>query len=122
MTTFSDAPAEGEFALGHGHYGRVYGWHPDRELNPQYDGIPDIERAGIVVRHPAFSREPAGLEPGVECASSATFDVPGAEVLKADPAHRWQVESWDPLTLSPSLLCRRCGDHGHIVNGEWRPA
>jgi hypothetical protein len=23
------------------------------------------------------------------------------------------------LTLSPSLLCMRCGDHGFIRNGKW---
>ena len=34
----------------------------------------------------------------------------------------WRVESWEPLTLSPSLLCKTCGDHGHIRNGKWEPA
>ena len=33
----------------------------------------------------------------------------------------WNVVQRDPLTLSPSLLCRACGDHGHIVNGKWVP-
>lgn len=31
----------------------------------------------------------------------------------------WTVESENPLTLSPSILCRSCGDHGHIRNGRW---
>ena len=31
----------------------------------------------------------------------------------------WTVESDDPLTLSPSILCRACGDHGFIRNGKW---
>lgn len=30
----------------------------------------------------------------------------------------WQIESWEPLTLSPSLLCH-CGDHGFIRGGRW---
>lgn len=35
-----------------------------------------------------------------------------------------QIEAWDvvqesPLTLSPSLLCRACGDHGFIRDGKW---
>lgn len=34
----------------------------------------------------------------------------------------WKVESDDPLTLSPSILCRACGDHGHIRNGKWERA
>lgn len=31
----------------------------------------------------------------------------------------WKVECWEPLTLSPSLLCRGCGDHGFIRAGKW---
>lgn len=43
----------------------------------------------------------------------------------------WDVESYEPLTISPSLLCRahvrvngeatmtECGDHGFIRNGMW---
>lgn len=31
----------------------------------------------------------------------------------------WTVESLDPLTLSPSLLCPRCHHHGWIRNGSW---
>lgn len=34
----------------------------------------------------------------------------------------WKVESEEPLTLSPSILCRACGDHGHIRNGKWEKA
>lgn len=31
----------------------------------------------------------------------------------------WDVQSLDPLTLSPSLLCQACGSHGFIRNGAW---
>lgn len=31
----------------------------------------------------------------------------------------WAVEQDDPLTLSPSVLCRACGDHGFVRNGRW---
>lgn len=34
----------------------------------------------------------------------------------------WDVLQQDPLTLSPSLLCRVCGGHGWIRNGRWEPA
>jgi len=33
----------------------------------------------------------------------------------------WKVESYDPLTLSPSLACGMCGHHGFIRNGRWEP-
>lgn len=31
----------------------------------------------------------------------------------------WRVESLEPLTLSPSLLCTSCGLHGFVRNGAW---
>lgn len=34
----------------------------------------------------------------------------------------WDVISLEPLTLSPSILCRACGDHGFIRDGKWVPA
>jgi hypothetical protein len=34
----------------------------------------------------------------------------------------WDVLSLDPLTLSPSVLCRGCGHHGFIREGRWIPA
>jgi len=34
----------------------------------------------------------------------------------------WTLVSEDPLTLTPSLRCTVCGDHGFITNGAWVPA
>jgi len=34
-------------------------------------------------------------------------------------AHRWDVLSEEPLTLSPSLKCNTCGNHGYIREGRW---
>ena len=31
----------------------------------------------------------------------------------------WRVESADPLTVSPSILCGSCGTHGFWRNGAW---
>ena len=31
----------------------------------------------------------------------------------------WTVVQREPLTLTPSLECRVCGDHGFITNGRW---
>lgn len=31
----------------------------------------------------------------------------------------WDVVQREPLTLTPSILCRSCGSHGHITNGQW---
>lgn len=31
----------------------------------------------------------------------------------------WKVKNDEPLTLSPSILYRACGDHGFIRDGKW---
>ena len=103
-----------EIDLGYDHFLRYFCWKPDRELNPQYDGIPDIEKAGAIVRHKNKKDES-------ECMSAIRFDT---EEVKQVFSHKscWQVLSWEPLTLNPSLLCLRCGDHGFIRDGKWIPA
>lgn len=58
---------------------------------------------------------------GGRCAGFVLFDIPEAASSRAG-APVWTVESSDPLTLSPSLLCRSCGNHGWIRNGQWVPA
>lgn len=97
--------------IGHGHTLRFHGWSPDRELNPQYAGIPDCERAVAVVAHPRADGQPGG------CMSGAMLDCAPEAVTAGQPT--WHVECWEPLTLSPSLLCRMCGDHGFIRGGRW---
>lgn len=67
-------------------------------------------RVGLIESH----RTPEGRE----CYGAVTFDVPQAEGLKGP---RWTVESWEPLTISPSVLCS-CGHHGFIRAGAWVPA
>ena len=100
------------YTLGHGHLFRFVGWSPDRELNPQYDGIPDVDRYGAIITH---SRP----DNGEACEGMVTFDGEVQRQLSADRP-RWTVVSWEPLTLTPSVLCQ-CGDHGYITNGEWVP-
>jgi hypothetical protein len=98
--------------IGHGHTLRFFHWTPDRELNPQYDGIPDELKAGVIIDHPH-------AKTGETCSGVATFDVPAMRALGREPL--WEVESWEPLTISPSVLCS-CGDHGFVRSGRWEPA
>ena len=99
--------------LGHDHRYSLTVWSPDRDLNPQYADVSDIDPCGAIVEHLTPAGEP--------CKSHIYFDVPGVDAITTE-AHRWQVQSLDPLTVSPSLLCRRCGDHGWVTNGAWIPA
>lgn len=34
----------------------------------------------------------------------------------------WNVLSWEPLTLEPSIRCITCSCHGFIRQGKWVPA
>lgn len=100
--------------LGDEHTLTFMAWAPDRDLNPQYDGIPDVERFAASIEH----RRP---DNGERCTGAVTFDGEVARELAARGSYnqaRWTVESWDPLTLSPSVLCE-CGDHGFIREGRW---
>lgn len=59
---------------------------------------------------------------GSECQGFVAFEGRAwANVWKDHPTPppTWKVEQWEPLTLSPSLLCRSCGDHGFIREGKW---
>lgn len=99
--------------LGHNHTLRFVSWRPNRELNPQFSHLPDIERCGAIVSH-------INTATGDRCWSGIHFDSEMAkEVFPKDAC--WQVDSMEPLTLNPSLLCRVCGDHGFIRNGKWEP-
>lgn len=99
--------------LGHGHTLRWAGWHPDRELNPGLDGIPDVDKYAALVWHQAPD--------GKECLSAAT--LAGEVQARIEPRKPvWDVVRWEPLTLSPSLLCTACGDHGFVRDGRWVPA
>ena len=106
--------------LGHDHAISLADWDPDLNLNPQYADLADQLPARVsgIVRHKL-----PGVNPGTEggwCEGVITFDTPVARrAIPAGPF--WTVESWEPLTLSPSLLCH-CGDHGHIRDGRWVPA
>lgn len=99
--------------LGSGHTGHYVGWAPDRELNTQYDGIPDVERYGLEI----FHINPAGQD----CVGFVTFAGDVQRRIEPNRPNIWGVVSWDPLTIEPSVLCG-CGDHGFIRGGRWIPA
>jgi hypothetical protein len=100
-----------EIDLGDGHRLEFFGWHPDRSLNPQFEHLPDVETFSAWISH-------SSPKTGEDCVSAITFDAPVARQL-VQPKALWQVLSWDPLTVDPSILCLTCGDHGHIRQGKW---
>lgn len=103
----------GVIDLGDDHYGEYVQWAPDRELNPQYEGIPDEPRYAMLI----FHKDPAGEK----CAGMVTFAGDVQRKVEPNRPNVWQVQSWEPLTISPSVLCS-CGDHGFVQSGLWVPA
>lgn len=94
--------------LGHGHIARFIAFRPNRSIPKNaetFRDIPDDDRSGLLISHGAECDSYIGLNPAVNTMSAC-----------------WQVVSWEPLTLSPSLLCMRCGDHGFVREGKWVPA
>jgi hypothetical protein len=98
--------------LGDHHTLTFTSWRPDRVLNPQYQDLPDIDRLGAIVRHTTPD--------GADCEGAIMFD--SAVARRVFPTSKvWNVEGWEPLTVSASLLCT-CGDHGWIKQGRWERA
>jgi len=92
------------------HYIQFTTWKPDRKLNPQYKDLPDLDPCGLIMYH----KTPEGKE----CSGSIMFESDVAKIVFSNQPV-WTVESLEPLTLSPSLLCVACKDHGYIREGKW---
>lgn len=122
---FHDSPPD--FDLGSGHVAWKSVWDPDLDLNPQYRLIAAVLPLwiGLIVSH-------TNPHTGQPCHSGITFNLPVLQVagVTFGGDAGWDVESWDPLTLSPSLLCKAynvsgdpasgtCDDHGFIRGGLW---
>jgi hypothetical protein len=66
-----------------------------------------------------IDEHPQANGPG-QCAGSGRLLAPG-RARPDDGKAYWTIESEEPLTLSPSLLCTACGDHGWVRGGVWVP-
>ena len=104
---------EFDIDLGDGHWLKWFSWSPDRSIPSnaeRFHGVPDCEKFGAAVPHVTAD--------GSLCEGFVTLE--GDVQARVHPgAPKWRVECWEPLTLSPSLLCRTCGDHGFIRGGKW---
>ena len=93
-------------------------WAPDDlPANRQIYGIPNGEPMPVVEKFGAILRH---YKPdGTLCEGAISFDGPWQRKVQHTGKHFWKVERWEPLTLSPSLRCGACGDHGFIRQGKW---
>ena len=57
-------------------------------------------------------------DPSRSCAGSGGIE--GGPI--AEPGRSWKLKSREPLTLTPSIQCTVCGNHGFVTDGKWVPA
>lgn len=70
--------------------------------------------AGLIEHHP----KPGADAPGLYCGGyiawvAADGITPKHQLISGGPGDE------EHLTISPSLLCRTCGNHGFIRDGRW---
>jgi hypothetical protein len=51
------------------------------------------------------------------CGGWVPFNVPSESLTGRGPM--WDVHSYDPLHIEPSLQCGMCSNHGWIRDGKW---
>lgn len=74
---------------------------------------------GINIRLRRYKGTPEALEYTHVCGSRGLRE--DAIPLQPDWSNGWKIERLEPLTLTPSLLCKSCGNHGFVRNGKWIP-
>lgn len=77
-----------------------------------------VDSAGVWVGINEWHLNP---KTGELCGGWVPFDVDSPSLVHRHQRSSWSVESYEPLTLAPSLLCRACNHHGFIRNGCWEP-
>lgn len=123
----ADAPAwmdehDFEFELGPGVWGTfTSSGGPGITKTATGEPVPYVAKAGMILTH-RCKNSMTGWDQG-----AVTFKLPNV----GDGQHGWNVESWDPLTLSPSIQSmsytadrRHVRDdcplgHGFIRGGKW---
>lgn len=104
-----------EIDIGLDHFITYFSWRPDDfPENRKRFGypLPNVTKVGLFIRHPNKN--------GQYCHSAMYFE--GTEYTKHYKTTTWKVEKWEPLTITPSIKCLTCQDHGFITDGKWVPA
>lgn len=99
--------------LGGGYYLKFFSWSPDRKLNPQYEGVPDVERIGAHITCPHGN------------AGGVMFKQTNPRYASVfNESNWWDLIAWEPLHIEPSVqflddqLQPSCC-HGFIREGRW---
>jgi hypothetical protein len=75
--------------------------------------------SGVTIEKRYIDERLAGVAYWHECPKGAHAGYAPIEGEHCATGAGWQLISEEPLTISPSLLCRACGHHGFIREGKW---
>lgn len=105
------------YDLGHGVWAEW--WRVVDPDHPDYPNDPG-KMYGVVEHHWCVSEDE--IVPGVK----EYWAMGSVPTMSTQPV-KWsivsgEVESFEGLSLMPSILCKRCGLHGYITDGRWVPA
>lgn len=83
------------------------------------------ESTGLIICGPAAPQcKHRGIALGADteknCGGGISFT--NSVIAKKEGRPMWQVKSWEPLTITPSIVCACGGQHGFITNGQYVPA
>ncbi|MEV6897464.1 DUF6527 family protein [Amycolatopsis sp. NPDC051372] len=53
------------------------------------------------------------------CSANGGLDPDPAFAALPIGKNGWSIEQREPLTVRPSINCKRCGLHGWITDGRW---
>ena len=76
---------------------------------------------GVIIERRYLDGQLAGVWYEHPSTVSATGRCSGYAPVRPHAKDGWDVVQVQPLTLSPSLVCRACGHHGFIREGRWVP-
>ena len=103
------------------------GLHHPAEGTEQSPGADAVDIGdGHMIEYRNYHGQPAGIidwhrtAAGKWCCGWVAFrGSPWEQGFQSTKIASWEVVDREPLTLSPSLLCKTCGSHGFIRQGQW---
>lgn len=80
---------------------------------------------GLIIYSPAapnclYRGISAGADGETRCGGAINFT--NSKIAQKEGRPMWTVVSWEPLTITPSILCKCKGNHGFITNGRYASA
>lgn len=108
---------EQEVEIGEGFSYVFFAFDPDRDLNPQYENVPNVDRAGVSIKRNG------------ETVGACWFDTPETRAIPWTEERKfWTLVSEEPLHIEPSIQMYRWDPatkthipthHGYIRGDQW---